>query len=60
MREDYLGLTLEELNAMIPKNYRVTYREHYTLPYVAWRIKKDFGIELKTPTHIKMILEKSK
>ena len=59
VREDYLGLTLEELNAVIPKNYRVTYCEHYTLPYVGWQIKKDFGIELKIPTHIKMIAEKT-
>lgn len=59
VREDYLGLTLEELIAMIPKNYRVTYQEHYTLPYVGWQIKKDFGIDLKIPTHIKMIIEKN-
>ena len=58
VRENYLGLSLEELTALIPDTYRVTYSEHYTLPFVAWQVKRDFGINLKTHTHIKMILEK--
>ena len=58
VHENYLGLSLEELLKLVPDNYRVVYKEHYTLPFVAWQIKRDFGIELQTPTHIKLILEK--
>lgn len=58
VRENYLGLSYEQLLALIPDGYRVTYAEHYTLPFTAWQIKRDFGIELKTPTHIKIILER--
>lgn len=58
VREDYLGLTLEKFISLVPADYRITYREHYTLPYVSWQIKKDFGIDLQSPTHIKVILEK--
>lgn len=59
VRENYLGLSVEDLMKLIPDDYRVTYQEHYTLPYVAWQVKKDFGIDLRTPTHIKMVLEKT-
>ena len=60
VREDYLGLSAEALMSMVPDTYRVTYREHYTLPFVAWQVKRDFGIELSTPTHIKLIMESSR
>ena len=60
VRENYLGLTLEQLHRLIPDNYEVTYEDHFTLPYIAWQIKKDFNIELRTPTHIKIILKKVK
>lgn len=56
--EDYLGLSVEGLMSLIPDNYRVTYCEHYTLPFIAWQVKKDFDIEIKTPTHFKIILER--
>ena len=58
VRENYLGLSLAELTRLIPPNYKISYKEHYTRPFTAWQINKDFGIELKTPTHIKIVLEK--
>lgn len=58
VREDYLGLSPEALERLIPDAYRIAYREHYTLPFTAWQIKKDFGIELKTHTHLKIVLER--
>ena len=58
VRENYLGLSAERLLKRIPDNYHITYKEHYTLPYIAWQVKRDFGIELKTPTHIKLVLER--
>ena len=59
VRENYLGLSVEDLMKLIPNDYRVTYQEHYTLPYVAWQVKKDFGIDLRPPKHIKIVLEKT-
>ena len=58
VRENYLALTLEEFKKRIPESYQVTYFDHFTLPYIAWQIKNEFGIDFKTPTHLKIILKK--
>lgn len=58
VKENYLALSLESFKALIPDDYEVTYFDHFTLPFIADRVKKDFDIELKTPTHIKIILKK--
>jgi len=58
VRENYVPITLEQLLAIVPSNYEITYLNHFTLPYIAWQIKNDFGIELTTPTHIKLILQR--
>lgn len=58
VRENYVPITLEQLLDIIPDSYEITYCNHYTLPYTAWQIKNDFGIELTTPTHIKLILRR--
>ena len=58
-RENYLGLSLETFRKLIPDEYEITYFDHFTLPFIAWQIKNDFGIDLKTPTHIKIIFKKS-
>lgn len=58
LNENYLPLSAEELIARIPEDYEITYFEHYTLPYKKWEVKKDFGITLDCPTHIKLILRK--
>lgn len=58
VRENYIPLSKEKLLAQIPSNYRVNYLQHTTLPYLAWHVEKDFGISLKTPTHVKIIVEK--
>ena len=57
VHENYFPITTEELMARIPDNYRVVYRECFTLPFTAWQIRKDLGFELKDHTHIKLILE---
>ena len=59
VREDYLGLHLEEFLKLIHPEYEITFFDHFTLPFIAWQIKNDFNIDLKTPTHIKIILKKS-
>ena len=58
VRENYVPITLEQLLDIIPDSYEIAYCNHYTLPYTAWQIKNDFGIELTTPTHIKLILRR--
>ena len=58
VRENYVPITLEQLLAIVPSNYEITYLNHFTLPYIAWQLKNDFGIELTTPTHIKLILRR--
>ena len=58
MREDYLPLLTEEILLKIPSNYRVKYYEHYTLPYLKDKVMEDFGIDLNTKTHYKLLLER--
>ncbi len=58
VRENYFPITVEYLLNVIPKNYKITYIDHFILPYIANQIKKDFDIELDTKTHLKIILEK--
>ena len=58
VRENYVPLTVEQLIKIIPEEYEITYFNHFTLPYTAWQINNDFGFELTTPTHIKLILRK--
>lgn len=58
MRENYLPLLTEEILLKIPSNYRVKYYEHYTLPYLKDKVMEDFGIDLNTKTHYKLLLER--
>ena len=56
--ENYFPVSTEKLLLRIPDSYRIVLKDEFTLPYTAWQIRKDFGIELNDPTHIKLILEK--
>lgn len=58
VRENYLPITIEELLARIPKNYRVTWMQHTPLPYIAWQVHRDFGITMTAPTHAKLVIER--
>lgn len=58
MRENYFPLLTEEILLKIPKNYRVKYYEHYTLPFLKDKVMEDFGIDLTTKTHYKLLLER--
>lgn len=58
LRENYLPVTIETLHKKIPSDWRVKYEEHYVLPFLKSQVKKDFGIDLREPTHLKMIIEK--
>lgn len=58
VKENYMPLFREDLLSMIPPQYRVIYHEHYVLPYIRRTVRTDFDIELKDPTHLKLILER--
>lgn len=55
--ENYLPVTSEELLSKIPNTYSIIYKDLFTLPYLKTQIKYDFGIDIKVPTHIKLILK---
>jgi len=60
VKENYIPLYKENLLAMIPtQKYQIVYYEHYTLPYIKQKVMNDFGIEIKDPTHIKIILKRN-
>lgn len=58
VRENYLPVTVEEIRAQIPAGYRITWHQHTPLPYIAWQVKRDFGIDLTEPTHGKFVIER--
>lgn len=59
VKENYLPLMIEEILLKIPSDkYRVKYFEHYTLPYLKDKLSEDFDLDLRTPTHFKLLLER--
>jgi hypothetical protein len=59
VKENYFPFYREELLAKIPNEYEIIYHEHYVLPYLKNQIMKDFRIDLKDATHLKMILQRT-
>ena len=59
VRENYIPIPREDLLAKIPMEYDVVFHEHYVLPYLLQTVKDDTGIELKDPTHLKLILRRN-
>ena len=58
VRENYFPLYFEDLFSFIPFEYRILYTEHFVLPYIFRSVNRDMGVEIKDPTHLKLILEK--
>ena len=58
VRENYIPLNRETLLSKIPMNYDVVFHEHYVLPYIHNMVKSEIGIDMKDPTHIKLILKR--
>ena len=58
MKENYFPLYREDLLALIPEGWSVSYHEHYPLPYTKNLVRKEFGIEIKDNTHLKMIIQR--
>lgn len=57
VNENYLPITLEELESKIPSDYSIIYEKDFVLPYLRQEVKKDFGVELTHSTHVKMIIK---
>jgi SAM-dependent methyltransferase len=58
VKENYFPLYREDLLALIPEGWSVSYHEHYPLPYTKNLVRKEFGIEIKDNTHLKMIIQR--
>lgn len=58
VHENYFPIYREQMLSQVPDAYDIVFHEHFVLPYLAKVVKKDFGIELKENTHIKLILSK--
>lgn len=56
--EDYLPLSYEGLLAKIPDNYRVIYNKSFRFKPIQSSLSKDYGINLRKPTHLKMIIRR--
>jgi hypothetical protein len=59
LKENYVPITIETLKKKIPSGYRISYENHYVYEFLKNKIKKDFDITLKEPTHLKMIIKKN-
>ncbi|HEX8910878.1 MAG TPA: class I SAM-dependent methyltransferase [Humisphaera sp.] len=58
VKENYIPVYREDLLAMVPRTYDVAYHEHFVLPWLRRCVRRDFGIELKDQTHLKLVLER--
>jgi hypothetical protein len=59
VRENYMPVTREALLGKIGMEYDIVFHEHYVLPYLLQTVRDDLGIEIKDPTHLKLILRKT-
>ncbi len=57
LNENYFPYTKDEYFYKLPY-YQVEYSRHYTLPFIAQQVKKDFGINLTAKTHLQIIYRK--
>lgn len=58
VKENYIPVYREDLLAMVPRGYDVVYHDHFVLPWLRRSVLRDFDIELKDQTHLKLILER--
>lgn len=57
VKENYFPVMREELISSIPDEYEIEFHEHFVLPFLKRVVKKDFNIDLKDNTHLKLILK---
>jgi len=59
VQENYLPVTRDWIvRNNRGRGYGIMHNEHYVLPFLQRQIKADFNIELNTPTHVQLILDK--
>ena len=58
VKENYMPINREEFLSQLPENYEITFHEHFILPFLKTMVEKDFKVELKDNTHIKLIMKK--
>lgn len=58
VNENYLPITVEELEKIIPDEYEIVFKKHFVLPFLKDKIAEDWNINFDIPTHIKLILRK--
>ena len=56
LHEDYLINTSERIQSQV-NNKSIVYKEHCVLPYLKDTWGKEFGVNVKTPTHLKLIVK---
>lgn len=59
VRENYFPITREELLSQIPDEYYIDFHEHFILPFLRNTVRKDFNIDIKDNTHLKLILRRN-
>lgn len=57
VKEKYLPLSYSRYFAKL-RNYKCLYEHRYVLPYIKKCVLRDFGLELKIPTHCQLIFER--
>lgn len=60
VNENYLPLSLETLKSKIPDNYKIVYEDNFIFNPLKDRVKLDFGVDIRYPTHTKMIIKNLK
>lgn len=56
--ENYLPLTFEDYQKIIPSSYHLIFQKHAPMSYLQKQIQYDFDIDLQIPTHLRLILKK--
>lgn len=56
VKENYLPITIEEMKSKIPSGYKIEFEDHFSVPFIQDQLKKDFDVQLRYPTHTKLII----
>jgi ribosomal protein L11 methylase PrmA len=59
VNENYFPVMFESMISTIPKNFHITYIDHYILPFIRKTIYDDFHVNITDNTHLKLILTKN-
>lgn len=59
VHENYFPIYTSTFLSKIPEDYSVSYYEEFSLPFITESIKKDFKIDLRDTTHVKLIINKN-